>query len=210
MEAVATTNFLVNTYNMVSSESTNSCVKWSIDGKTVCIKDVAVFAHSALPLYFRHSRHCSFVRQLNNYGFSRSVVGNIEYFAHPGFLRDHPHLLSTIQRKTSYTSMTVAKAGIRQHNNMVEETNIHSQRVPVVSVHVPPTKPPTFDEYVAAETAYAEFRQVFGMTRDEFVHERLLDDFVAGWKRAADVLRTMDSEYARAAVPAKRHVPDNE
>ena len=44
---------------------------WMDDGKKFTISDIDVFARDVLPLFFKHNRYASFVRQLNHYGSFR-------------------------------------------------------------------------------------------------------------------------------------------
>ena len=66
-------------------------IRWSEDGKEVCIRNRRHFEQFVLPNYYRHNKLNSFIRQLNNYGFRNvSSLGrkrNGTYFRHESFIK---------------------------------------------------------------------------------------------------------------------------
>mmetsp|Transcript_27045 Transcript_27045/g.63475 ORF Transcript_27045/g.63475 Transcript_27045/m.63475 type:complete len:306 (+) Transcript_27045:205-1122(+) len=112
--------FLTKTFHMIE-QCDPSVASWSTDGKSFVIRDVDSFAKNVLPLYFKHSKFASFVRQLNFYSFrklrasadDRSLVverssmvsrnsskSSAVKFAHEHFRRGQPELLHKITRIT--------------------------------------------------------------------------------------------------------------
>mmetsp|Transcript_26242 Transcript_26242/g.61527 ORF Transcript_26242/g.61527 Transcript_26242/m.61527 type:complete len:313 (+) Transcript_26242:184-1122(+) len=112
--------FLTKTFHMIE-QCDPSVACWSEDGKSFLIRDVDYFAKSILPLYFKHSKFASFVRQLNFYSFRKlraetddrscinewpppisrnSSKSNAVRFAHEHFRRGQPELLHKITRVT--------------------------------------------------------------------------------------------------------------
>jgi len=79
-----------------------SIASWSTDGKSFIIRNVDSFSNSVLPLYFKHSKFASFVRQLNFYSFRklRENDRNNVCFAHEHFRQGQPELLHKITRIT--------------------------------------------------------------------------------------------------------------
>lgn len=112
--------FLTKTFHMIE-QCNPSVACWSADGKSFLIRDVDFFSKSVLPLYFKHSKFASFVRQLNFYSFRKlraetddrgsvtewpppvsrnsSKCGAVR-FAHEHFRRGCPELLHKITRVT--------------------------------------------------------------------------------------------------------------
>ncbi|RHY27499.1 hypothetical protein DYB32_007271 [Aphanomyces invadans] len=84
---------------------------WNAQGTAFKVKDVSTFERRILPQFFRHNHFASFTRQLRFYGFEKTKVPLRENtkpddellcweFTHPKFLRDAPHKLTSIRRKT--------------------------------------------------------------------------------------------------------------
>lgn len=95
--------FVRKTYQLVCDLNTNSIVSWSNNGKSFTIWQTQMFQKQILPQYFKHNNLCSFIRQLNTYGFHKvnapESVSGME-FAHPFFQYSALHLLPKICRKT--------------------------------------------------------------------------------------------------------------
>jgi heat shock transcription factor len=90
--------FLVKTYRLVDDPSTDHIVSWGDQNNTFVVWRPKEFSASLLPSYFNHTNFSSFVRQLNNYGFRKTVRGRCE-FSNKLFWKGQQHLLSHIQRK---------------------------------------------------------------------------------------------------------------
>merc|ERR1711974_295259 len=98
--------FVRKTYDLVSDKNTSSVVSWSENGTTFTIWDSETFQRDILPRYFKHNNLCSFIRQLNTYGFHKvnapESVGGLE-FSHPSFKQGSKKLLSQVRRRNSKT-----------------------------------------------------------------------------------------------------------
>jgi hypothetical protein len=58
-----------------------------------------VFEQVVIPLYFRHAKYASFMRQVNGWGFKRIVSGNDHNsYYHEMFVREYPQLCLKMQR----------------------------------------------------------------------------------------------------------------
>lgn len=103
--------FVSKAWDIVHDPSTNDIVSWSEDGTSFTVFDETIFAKAILPKFFKHNNFCSFVRQLNTYGFAKVNTGSWE-FRHPSFLRDSPNELVNIYRKKpqKYLVTTTANA----------------------------------------------------------------------------------------------------
>lgn len=100
--------FLAKTYALVDDRTTDDVVSWSDSGSTFVVWKTAEFAKDLLPKYFKHSNFSSFVRQLNTYGFRKTVPDKWE-FANENFKREDKELLLNIRRRKTMTSAAAAR-----------------------------------------------------------------------------------------------------
>lgn len=108
LEVVPFANTLWSILNTVKFEP---YISWNSDGKCIIIKDIHGFQMNVLPAYFSHSNHYSFVRQLNLYGFAKTMVDpSWREFANPNFIRYKPELLSNIKRKPRTVNRKMSRA----------------------------------------------------------------------------------------------------
>merc|ERR1711976_486289 len=96
------TPFVRKTFELVSDQSTNPIVGWSSEGTSFLIYNPQEFQTKILPRYFKHKNLCSFVRQLNTYGFKK--VNNptnspVLEFQHPHFEEKKRSMLGNIVRR---------------------------------------------------------------------------------------------------------------
>ncbi|KFK30320.1 hypothetical protein AALP_AA7G246600 [Arabis alpina] len=98
--------FLSKTYQLVDDVKTDDVVSWNEDGTAFVVWKTAEFAKDLLPQYFKHNNFSSFIRQLNTYGFRKTVPEKWE-FANDNFKRGQEDLLSEIRRRKS----VIAAAG---------------------------------------------------------------------------------------------------
>lgn len=95
--------FLSKTYDLVEDRSSDDVISWNEEGTTFVVWKTADFARDLLPKYFKHSNFSSFVRQLNTYGFRKTVPDKWE-FANENFQRGQKELLTEIRRRKTVTS----------------------------------------------------------------------------------------------------------
>lgn len=122
--------FLNKLRSMVDDPNTDELIRWSAAGDTFLVPNHVRFGEEVLPRFFKHNNFSSFVRQLNMYGFHK--VPHIQQgalksdqpsqselweFSNRCFHRDHPDLLSKVQRKRS------GKEREHQHTNSIDESN---------------------------------------------------------------------------------------
>ena len=93
--------FISKLYELVNNPDTQNFISWSdeFNKKAIIIPDPVEFSKQILPKFFKHSNICSFVRQLNIYGFRKLETQTGFCFRHESFIADHPELLPNIQRK---------------------------------------------------------------------------------------------------------------
>uniref|UniRef100_A0A7S4M4U8 HSF-type DNA-binding domain-containing protein n=1 Tax=Vannella robusta TaxID=1487602 RepID=A0A7S4M4U8_9EUKA len=95
--------FVRKTFQLVSDKNSDDIVSWNSGGKSFTIWDSRDFEKHVLPQYFKHNNICSFIRQLNTYGFRKINAGvpDALEFAHPSFLQNKKNLLHKISRKSA-------------------------------------------------------------------------------------------------------------
>jgi len=88
------------TTNFIQTQEFDSVLSWSNAGNSFQIRDPKALERTILPLYFRHTKLKSFVRQLNMYHF-RKVRNQKELlvFQNPHFTRVEKPQLQMIRRK---------------------------------------------------------------------------------------------------------------
>lgn len=102
--------FLNKLRNMVDDKDTDELICWQPSGDTFIVPNNIRFAKEVLPRFFKHNNFSSFVRQLNMYGFHKVPSlqqGSLKHeqemevweFENENFVRDHPDLMSNMQRK---------------------------------------------------------------------------------------------------------------
>lgn len=91
--------FVRKTFELVSDPLTNKIVSWAPDGLSFTIHNPSMFQSQILPFYFKHNNLCSFVRQLNTYGFRKISTTTLE-FRQTSFRRNKPQLLKNLVRKS--------------------------------------------------------------------------------------------------------------
>lgn len=99
--------FLTKTYQLVDDQSSDDVISWNEDGTTFVVWKTADFAKDLLPKYFKHNNFSSFVRQLNTYGFRKTVPDKWE-FANDNFKKGQRELLSEIHRRRTAIPSTPA------------------------------------------------------------------------------------------------------
>ena len=95
--------FVRKAYQLVSDADTNHIVSWTNNGSTFTIWDSHAFQLQILPKYFKHNNLCSFIRQLNTYGFHKINRGDGDEleFCHQNFVSWGENKLCLIKRKNA-------------------------------------------------------------------------------------------------------------
>ncbi|KAK1386021.1 hypothetical protein POM88_023756 [Heracleum sosnowskyi] len=101
--------FLAKIYEIIDNPDNEDLVSWNANGSSFIVKDATVFARDLLPKHFKHNTFASFVRQLNNYGFSK-LSTNFQEWEHEKFKRGEKHRLVEIQSKRLSSGLSVVQA----------------------------------------------------------------------------------------------------
>lgn len=106
--------FVSKLYAMVEDPATNNIISWGdlTSQDSFVVHRVEDFTTDILPLYFKHSNFCSFIRQVNTYGFTKTSPDTWE-FQNPFFaqgkrsslLLDSLSLLCTSRREGVYCGL---------------------------------------------------------------------------------------------------------
>mmetsp|Transcript_13611 Transcript_13611/g.27200 ORF Transcript_13611/g.27200 Transcript_13611/m.27200 type:complete len:235 (-) Transcript_13611:28-732(-) len=90
--------FLNKLYELVSDPFTDNLVSWEKNGQCFVVYKPTEFSLMVLPLYFKHNNFSSFIRQLNQYGFSK-LHPDEWIFGHHNFKWGQRERLLSINRK---------------------------------------------------------------------------------------------------------------
>jgi hypothetical protein len=102
--------FLQALMDLLSQEDPE-IVTWVPSGTAFIVRSPKKFVEMVLPRFFKQTKIASFYRQLNMYGFRRIVDGpDMGAYHHELFVRDKPHLCSSILRKRRTRKRTVPKS----------------------------------------------------------------------------------------------------
>jgi len=134
--------------------STGRFICWTDDGKSILIKPGF---EKRLATWFKHKRMTSFVRQLNNYGFSKHNPKEM-IFTNPEFTRDSPGPISSNKRKyVSNKTVLTMKEQLEEvqhelselHKTLKRERELHQKEIEKMQ-----------DAYNTLDMAYTNFREL--------------------------------------------------
>jgi len=95
-------SFIRKTYELLEEKAHLDIVSWSDDGNYIVIKDLQKFTSKILPVYFKHNKMNSFIRQLNMYNFRKKrTMNSYHIYFNDLFKRGKFELLPLIKRKIS-------------------------------------------------------------------------------------------------------------
>ncbi|KAK4875133.1 hypothetical protein RN001_011555 [Aquatica leii] len=138
--------FLGKLWKMVNDPKTDNLICWGKDGTTFIIRNEIDFLCVMLPMYYKHNKMSSFIRQLNMYGFRKtSIIESKEQdraefeFIHPFFRRGHPELLINVKRKgsTKYTNASEKDRKLDEDtkpNNEVKPDNVSPEKLKIEGI----------------------------------------------------------------------------
>lgn len=115
-------------------------MQWTPNGDAFIIgSDLRRLESETLPLYFRHNRFQSLVRQLNFYSFRKiNRERNVWVYKHPLFHREKPEDLKFVKRRSTCTTAD----GRKQRISRVSSEKLRSEASDDSSVEMPPMPSP--------------------------------------------------------------------
>lgn len=120
--------FVKKLYSIVESPEC-PFVKWGEDGASFLITDKPLFVRETLSKICRTDDYSTFIRQLNNYGFTKikSDLPHTDEFSNPKFVRGSPELLAAIRRKSApeEKGLETELGAIRQDQSILQNNIIH-------------------------------------------------------------------------------------
>lgn len=91
--------FPVKLHKILSKLEFADVVSWLPHGRSWRVLKPKAFEEKVVPLYFRHAKYASFMRQVNGWGFKRMTQGpDHNSYYHELFLRGLPHLCLKMRR----------------------------------------------------------------------------------------------------------------
>lgn len=119
--------FVQKLSSFLNTSENTSLIRWADSGRAFIVLDEDEFARTLIPELFKHNNYASFVRQLNMYGFHKTVnitdgslrqsekarrgVKPPSMYSHPYFRRNRPDLLWLIQKPGAKTGTGATGAG---------------------------------------------------------------------------------------------------
>lgn len=138
-----------NIHGSFLDSGNTSLIRWSDDGRSFIVLDEDEFARTLIPELFKHNNYASFVRQLNMYGFHKTVnitdgslrqsekarkgVKPPSMYSHPYFRRNRPDLLWLIQKPVSKSGAKRKRDGTIKNDDSEDERSFSP---------VPESRPP--------------------------------------------------------------------
>lgn len=131
MVGASTMKFLKNLHAIASSDE-HPAIEWNKAGNGVVIVDKNRFMRESLPSICKSDEYGTFIRQLNNYGFSKTKTNGRDEFINENFSKDSPDSLMFIRRKNfserQSTDLTMLQQSQYQlHSNVCTISEINKQ-----------------------------------------------------------------------------------
>lgn len=179
--------FLTKTYHLVDDPTSDDVISWNETGTTFVVWKTAEFAKDLLPSYFKHNNFSSFVRQLNTYGFRKTVPDKWE-FANDNFKRGQRELLTEIRRRKTVARKSTATANPTSPANSGEDLGS-------TSTSSPDSKNPG-----SIDTPMAErFSDLSGENEKLRKDNQMLSSELAQTKKQCDDLIAFLTKYVKVA-----------
>ncbi|EPR79843.1 DNA-binding heat shock factor [Spraguea lophii 42_110] len=178
-----TPKFITKLYDILMSDAVND-IKWSESSESFIIPDKEKFVKNSLKALSKTNDYSSFVRQLNNYNFSKIKNENhFEEYAHPLFKKNRFYQLNQIQRSreinnkpTEVNKLKEEVFHLREDINFINQANYELSK----EVHVLRDKIETQQKNV--DTLIQLFSKAFQFTINNEATKLALEDNVVETK----------------------------
>mmetsp|Transcript_41673 Transcript_41673/g.63090 ORF Transcript_41673/g.63090 Transcript_41673/m.63090 type:complete len:394 (-) Transcript_41673:185-1366(-) len=102
-------------HQIMSNPEFRDIITWLPHGRAWKMLNRKAFEEKVIPMYFRHCRYASFMRQVNGWGFNRIARGpDTNAYYHEMFLRGMPELCENIRRPTEKPAMKTYALSVAQ------------------------------------------------------------------------------------------------
>jgi hypothetical protein len=135
-----TRSFPAKLFRMLEDPDCQECISWQPHGRSWKIHNQHEFEEKVIPLFFRHAKLSSFMRQVNGWGFIRTPTGpDQNAYYHDMFRRGYPKLCARMRRPPHK---------VRSKSEIAANPNAQNSRL-----QVPPRVPSARDAKVSASAA---------------------------------------------------------
>eukprot|EP01139_Manchomonas_bermudensis_P001645 Amastigsp_a2516_142.p1 type:complete len:276 gc:universal Amastigsp_a2516_142:294-1121(+) len=183
-----THKFVSKTFALVSDPSSNDIIRWSDGGDSFLIVD-EVRLTRLLPAYFAHENVASFIRQLNNYGFSGHKEADGYRFEHPAFRAGRSAELVLVERKAA------RKGGAGSDSALAATVPLPRPPIPLVGPADERERP---EHGVNSETLFAEVERLRAEVDALDATQQSMKALIGAAERENEMLR-VDLRAAREA-----------
>jgi HSF-type DNA-binding len=165
---------------MLEDPTCQEYISWLPHGRAWKILKQHEFEEKVVPLFFRHAKHSSFMRQVNGWGFRRILNGpNQNAYYHAMFIRGRPSLCIQMRRppnKLRSTLETDDSANYQDPTTRALLIHVDPHSIDVAGNAVPDTK---FSAASAARLLRTGFRDVVNIFSDDDSHKSSDSDVCA-------------------------------
>ena len=184
--------FVKKLFELVSDPATQKLICWSDDHarQAFVVWDPVEFSAMLLPRFFKHSNFCSFVRQLNLYGFHKidSRCGFV--FQHKLFREDAPELLPGIQRRKAQTKKQQQQQTSSQPEAVQAVPQDRTSAAPQQQEQ-PAQQPPREQEQAVREVLASVQQRALAPTTNPQLYACLRDEIAKLQKQNTDTQETI-------------------
>ncbi|CAA0840955.1 Heat stress transcription factor B-1 [Striga hermonthica] len=195
--------FLTKTYNLVDDRESDDVVSWNDGGTAFVVWKTAEFAKDLLPNYFKHNNFSSFVRQLNTYGFRKTVPEKWE-FANENFKRGQKDLLVHIRRRKNIPAVGKTAAAAAADN--LASPAISGEELGSSSTSSPDSVPNSKNPNSAETQASAQLADLSGENEKLKKDNQILSSELAQTKRQCDELIAFLTRRVKVAPEQIRRI----